>query len=182
MRARHGLHALDRAHPLHADDPRRDAVRTGCVDIERMRPHTEQRARNRMSRRAHDRQALPLETNFGAIMRGGFDPDRQEIRLSEKFGGVAMLWRFVEAARRAGCGNAPVAHQRDLVAKRDGLALIVRDVNDGQFRQSGVEAAKFFQKPGPQRGIEGGKRFVEQQDRRADRQRAGNRDTLLLPA
>ena len=72
-------------------------------------------------------------------------------------------------------------HDADLVGHREGLVLVVGDEDRG--RPLALEDfADFERQPLAQADVEVGEGFVEQQQFGARRQRAGQRDALLLAA
>ena len=87
----------------------------------------------------------------------------------------------IDLERRAVLLQPPAAHHRHVVGERERLGLVVGDIDEGdagaalQLLELGAHALA-------QLGVEIGQRLVEQQDRRLDHQRAGERDALLLAA
>ncbi len=94
---------------------------------------------------------------------------------ANRFGGS-----LIEPLRRTVRHQLAVAHDRDPVGKRQGLDLVVRDVQHRQVRQVAVQPRQFVQHRTADLRIERGQRFVQQQHARADRQRARDRHPLLL--
>ena len=88
---------------------------------------------------------------------------------------------FVDVSRRAALLNDAVVHDHDAVGHHHGLALVMGDIDGGDadaLLQIADEEAHVV----AQAGVEIGERFVEQQHRGFDDQRAGERYALLLAA
>ena len=77
--------------------------------------------------------------------------------------------------------DAARLHHGDAAGHCQRLFLVMRDV-DGRDLQAPLQFADLAAHVDPQPGIEVGQRLVEQQNLRADDQRAGDGDTLQLAA
>ena len=84
-----------------------------------------------------------------------------------------------ELVRRRDLHDPPRTHHANAIAEREGLGLVVRDVDRG--RPELVEdAAEIVEKPIAEPAIERSERLVQQEDARLGSERAGECDTLLL--
>ena len=87
----------------------------------------------------------------------------------------------IDLERRAVLLHPAGVHHRHLVGERERLGLVVRDVDEGDAGAA-LQLLQLDPHALAQLGVEIGQRLVEQQDRRLDDQRAGERDALLLAA
>ncbi|MPL80520.1 hypothetical protein SDC9_26421 [bioreactor metagenome] len=119
-----------------------------------------------------DHDCLTLAAKHGALDHVGMtDEPRHHAR-----GGP-----LVDLLRRAALRDHALFHHHDAVRHHQRLALVMGDVDRGDadaLLQVADEEAHVV----AQRGVEIGERLVEEQHRRLDHQRAGQRDALLLPA
>ena len=83
--------------------------------------------------------------------------------------------------RRAHLRDAPVLEQDEAVGQRHRLDGIVRD-EDGRSREGRERVAEQRAEPRTGRGVDGGERFVEQQEAGLARKRPGERHPLTLAA
>ena len=88
---------------------------------------------------------------------------------------------IVDRAPVADLLDHAVVHHRDAVGHGQRLALIVGDVDEGDA-DALLDRAQFGAHVLAQPQIERRQRLVEQQHLRLDRERAGDRDALLLAA
>ena len=79
------------------------------------------------------------------------------------------------------CSIAPVVHHDDPVGDRQRLLLVVGDENGGDAELL-LQRANVLAQARADLRVERRQRLVEQQDLRARRERAGERDALLLAA
>ncbi len=105
----------------------------------------------------------------------------EQHRLAHEGGDELAAGALVQLGRRAGLRDPAVVHHDDLVADRHRLGLVVRHVGDGQ-REAPLQRADLLAHRAAQPRIEVRQRLVEQQHRRLEHQRAGQRDALLLAA
>lgn len=75
----------------------------------------------------------------------------------------------------------PVIKQRDASGKKEGLANVVRDENDG-FLETACKGDEFALKLGAGDGVEGAEGFVHKKDRRISSERTSDTDALTLAA
>ena len=87
----------------------------------------------------------------------------------------------VEVHRPADLLDVSVAQHRDPISERHCLHLVVGDVNH-RSAECFVQLCDFHAHIEPQRGVQVGKRLVEQKYRRIAHDRASDSDTLALPA
>ena len=81
----------------------------------------------------------------------------------------------------ATCTTRPDTHHANAIAEREGLGLVVRDVDRG--RPELVEdAAEIVEEPIAEPAIERSERLVQQEDARLGSERARKCDALLLAA
>ena len=78
--------------------------------------------------------------------------------------------------------NAPVLEDRDAVGERQRLALVVRDIEDGEPGQIGMQAGDLLDHGSADLRVERRQGLVEQQHARAHRKRSRDRHALLLSA
>ena len=88
---------------------------------------------------------------------------------------------LVDLARGADLFDPPLAHERDALRHRHGLVLVMRD-DEEREPEIALHLHQLELRFLAQLAIERGERFVEQQQARTRRQRAGQRDARLLPA
>ena len=89
--------------------------------------------------------------------------------------------RKVDVTRRADLLDAPFPHDRDPLRHDHSFVLIMRDENESRAELA-LHADQLELRLLAQLAVERGERFVEQQQLRPSRQRAGQRDALLLAA
>ena len=87
----------------------------------------------------------------------------------------------VNVSRRADLLDMPTVHHDDLVGECLGLFLIMRD-DDGGDAERALQPDELNLQIESQRAVERGERLIEQQQRWVDRQRARDRNALLLAA
>lgn len=96
-----------------------------------------------------------------------------------RYGEIRRL--AVDFRRRANLLDFAVLHDDDAVGQRQGLILVMRDVQRGAAELA-MDAADFGAHFQAQLGIEIGERLIHQDQRRFDDDGAGNRYALLLAA
>ena len=82
---------------------------------------------------------------------------------------------------RTGLEDAPAVEQDEPVGQRERLGVVVGDRDDGEV-EAGEQRAELDDEPLAARPVERAERLVEQEDARRGRQRARQRDALLLAA
>ena len=105
------------------------------------------------------------------------EPDRPTDEIGRKAGRGLLI----ERARVADLDQPALVHQRDAVGKPHRLGLVVRD---DECRGAGLtqNLAQLDPQRLAQLGVEIGERLIEQKKLGRDRERAGERDALLLAA
>ena len=93
----------------------------------------------------------------------------------------AIGWTLVEVALRADLPDFTLGHHHQPVGDGERLLLVMRH-HDGGQSELALQFADLDAHLFAQLGIEVGQGLVEEQHIRPDRERAGERDTLLLPA
>ncbi len=88
---------------------------------------------------------------------------------------------LVDLARPAELDDAAVLHHRDVAGQRQRLDLVVGDVDRGDAELA-LQPLELVAQRLAQLGVEVGQRLVEQQQRRLDDERPGQREALLLAA
>ena len=112
---------------------------------------------------------------------GPFDDPRQQVAGADELGDEGVCRLAVDVERRPELLDAAVVHDHDQVGHGHRLALVVGD-------QDGGDAETLLQQPQlhlhglAQLGVEGGQRFVEQEQLGLDGERAGGRHALPLAA
>src|SRR4051812_40777468 len=102
-------------------------------------------------------------------------------RRADEAGHEHVGGRIVELGRRADLLEPPVVHDRDPVAHRHRLDLVVGDV-DRRRPDPLLEALDLAARLDAQLGVEVGERLVHEEDLRVADERAAERDALLLAA
>ena len=92
-----------------------------------------------------------------------------------------LAGRSVNVARAADLLDTPFVHDRDLVGQGERLALIVRHVDGGDL-QLALQTLQLEAHLLAELGVQVRQRLIEQQERRLHRQRARERQALLLAA
>ena len=105
--------------------------------------------------------------------------DRQKVDLAEEARDEAARGPLVKLARRRDLQQAPVIEDRDARRQRQGLALIVRDEDEGGAEVL-VQPLHLVLHPDPEMLVERREGLVEQQHRRFEDERPCQRDPLLL--
>ena len=106
--------------------------------------------------------------------------DREQVGHAEKVGDVRVRRLGVHLAGRTDLRDDAVVHHGEAVAHRERLFLVVRHVDEGDADVA-LQCGELVLERLAQLRVEGTERFVEQQHRRFEHQRAGKRDPLLLP-
>ncbi len=88
---------------------------------------------------------------------------------------------LVDVARRADLLDPPLVHHDDAVGHRQRFLLVVRH-QDRRHAQALLQRADLAAQPQPLERVERRQRLVEQQQPGRGRERARERDALLLPA
>lgn len=105
---------------------------------------------------------------------------RQQVRATEERRSEAARWPLPQVLGGVHVHQSGVAHHRDPVGEREGLRLVVRDVQHRGVRQRGAQFLQFGEHALTQLRVQCREGLVEQQHPGPDRQRAGNRHALLL--
>ncbi len=108
--------------------------------------------------------------------------DREEVGVADERGGELRTRSAVQLLGGAAVLEPGAVHDGDPVGEGERLDLVVGDVQDGDFGQLAVQSGQFGEHPGAEAGVEGGERFVQEQNPGPDGQRAGDGDALLLAA
>ncbi|MNS63523.1 hypothetical protein D3C72_966190 [compost metagenome] len=146
------------------------------IDVDRFRA-AEQSARGAAHtaiRQTHIHPANPGVAGAAAL-------ERQPVTLADKLGHERRGRAVVDFLRRGVLLDLAVVHHGDAVGHQHGFVLIVRDHQRGDAEVA-LQLAQLGAQMLADAGVEGGHRFVEQQQRRCRRQSAGQRDALLLAA
>ncbi len=106
---------------------------------------------------------------------------REQVGRAHELGGKARGGLAVDVGRPADLLELAGVHQSDAVGDRHRLLLVVRDIERGDAERL-LQLADLAAHADAQARIEVGKRLVEQQDLRADHQRAGDCHALQLAA
>src|SRR3954466_15699367 len=104
-----------------------------------------------------------------------------DIRSADELRNETVAWREINLARRTDLGNRSPLHHDNAVAKLHRLGLIVRYVDRGDPKGA-QQPVEFAAEPIAQGGIEGGQRFIEQQDAWPDRDGSRQCNALALAA
>jgi hypothetical protein len=107
--------------------------------------------------------------------------NRHDLGRAQESGAEGRGGREVERARRADLDQPAGVHQRDAVGQHQGFLLVVRDV-DGRHADALEQVAQLDAHLLAQLGVEVGQRLVQQHDRGAAHQGAGDGHALLLAA
>ncbi len=118
------------------------------------------------------------EESFRGRSGGG---DVEEGTGAEELADEAGAGAFVEGAGVAELFDAPGAEDGEAIAEDEGFLLVVGDVEEGDAEVA-LESAEFDLKLLAELEIEGGERFVEEQDPGSVDERPGEGDALLLAA
>jgi hypothetical protein len=110
-----------------------------------------------------------------------FAPADEDVRLAEEGRGEAAVRLLVHLVGLADLLDAAEVHQHHAVRQRHRLFLVVRDHDRGDADVV-LQRAQFDLHLVAQLGVERAERLVEQQHRRLDHQRAGQRHALALAA
>ena len=105
----------------------------------------------------------------------------EDIDIADETGDEPRCRSKVYVARRTDLFDAPLAHDRDPLRHHHGFVLIMGHQNESRA-EFALHADQFELRLLAQFAVERGERFVEQQQLRSSRQRAGERDALLLAA
>ena len=118
-----------------------------------------------------------------AVVRSHHLGDRalEEVRVADEGGDEAAARRLVDLGRGPELLDLPAVHHRDPVGQAHRLALVVRDVDEGD-PDLVVDQVQLDQHLLAQLEVERRQRLVEQQHVRLVDQRAGDRHPLLLAA
>ncbi len=108
------------------------------------------------------------------------DPRLDHRRASDETGDEGAGRTAIHLFRRADLLDAPAAHDHDAVRHAHRLFLVMRD-HDGGHAKPALQRSDFLAQMQPDDGIQRGERLIEQQQPGLGRERAGKRDTLLLP-
>src|SRR5262245_43508968 len=120
-----------------------------------------------------------VELDLAPAARDGGNPARQEAHLAHEVGDDAVRGPRVDLARRAVLLQPAAIDDRDLVRERQRLALVVRDIDEGDAGAA-LELLELRAHTLAQLGVEVGERLVEQQDARLDDEAARECHALLL--
>jgi hypothetical protein len=108
-------------------------------------------------------------------------PAGKQVHAADELPDRPVPRRAVNLFGRADLQDPAVVHHDDAVGHRQGLVLVVGDQDGGQ-PQPLLDLSDFTAEADADRGVQGGQRLVKQQQRRVDRQGAGECDPLLLSA
>ena len=133
----------------------------------------------RTGRRRESRVENDAAWRGGAAVRGHHYVE--EVRGADDFGHEDVVWSRVNRFRCAQLTDAAIVHHQDAIGQRQGLGLIVGDVNRRDLEVV-LQLANFRAGFIAQAGIEIGQRFVEQQNGRFVDDGSGDGDALLLAA
>ena len=109
------------------------------------------------------------------------DVELEHVAVAHEARDVQVRRLLVDFLRRGDLLHDAVLHHDDAVGQRQGLVLVVRDV-DRRPVELAVDAAYFGARLDAQLGIEVRQRLVHQDQRGLDDDRAGDRHALLLAA
>ena len=129
-------------------------------------------ARAHLAGKAGRRERDLLRPHRGAV---------HQIGLAEEVGDEGRRRPLIGFVRRADLLGAALVHHHDAVGQRHRLGLVVGH-QDGRGADGALDLAQLDLHLLAQLGVEIAERLVEQQDLRADDQRAGQRHALLLAA
>ena len=141
--------------------------------------HRERRPAHVARRLAAQREVAERQRRVAAV--AGPRGHGHEVRRAEEVGDERRLGLLVELLRRRALLDPPVAHDRDAVAHRQRLVLVVGDVDERDLELL-LDPLQLDLEVDPQPRVERAERLVEQQHRRLQHERAGERDPLLLAA
>ena len=114
--------------------------------------------------------------------RAGIDhPAVDQVERPDERGHERRAREVVDLRRRPDLLDPSVAHDHDPVGQREGLLLVVGDV-DGGDPELALDRPDLLAQDDPDLGVERRQRLVEEQDLGLDRQRPGEGDALLLAA
>ena len=113
--------------------------------------------------------------------RGVGDGAFEHIQRADEIGDELRRRTVVDLERRADLLGLAAIHDDDAVGDRQRLFLVVRD-EDGGDAELLLDRADLLAQRNADLGVERRQRLVEQQQLRLRRQRAGERDALLLAA
>ncbi len=142
------------------------------------------RARPQVPVRADVRRRDETEFGLHVAVLPGHAVDlgtRQEHAFADEVRDVAGRGTVIEVVGGIPLLDAALVHHADPVTDRERLALVVRDQHRGR-RGRLQDGAHLQREPLAQLDVEAGERLVEQQQHRLRRQRARQRDPLLLSA
>ena len=105
----------------------------------------------------------------------------EEIHLADEVGDERRRRLRVDLVGRADLVDPALAHDDDAVGHRERFLLVVRHHDRGDAEPL-LQVADFAAQPRAHARVERRERLVEQQQARRQRQRAGERDALLLAA
>ena len=103
------------------------------------------------------------------------------VREAEEAGHVLVRGARPDLVGRASLHDPARTHDRDAVAEREGLAAVVRHVERRHVERV-EDALEILQQAVAEPAVERAERLVEEEDARLRRERAGQRDALLLSA
>ena len=130
------------------------------------------------------RSTTPFPSPLGSSDAHRFRPDHLvvlDVRETEESRDVGIVRVRPQLVRRRDLDDPPRAHHANAIAEREGLGLVVRDVDRG--RPELVEdAAEVVEEPIAQPAIERSERLVQQEDARLGSEGARECDPLLLAA
>ena len=122
------------------------------------------------------------DADEAAILSLSLDHHRQQIGAAEELGGEAIGRPAIEFACASDCAQFAVFEDRDAVGEGQRLALVVRDVENGQVGQIRVQPGDLLDHRAADLRVERRQRLIQQEHARTDRERARDRHPLLLAA
>ena len=128
------------------------------------------------------RSTTPFPPALGSADAHRFRADHLDafhVRETEEAGRVGIVWMRPELVRRRDLDDAPRAHDGDAIAEREGLGLVVRDVDRGRPELL-EDAAEVVEEPIAEPAIERSERLVQQENARLGSEGARERNALLL--
>ena len=163
-------------------DPRRDLVRRRCVDVAHahfLRPQSD--AHRRAVLEAVDARCRRARSCRSAARSGPATSASRNVMVPTKSATKAVVGLAVDLRRRPDLLDHALVHHHDAVGHRERFFLVVRH-HDGGDAEPALQRLDLVAQAQPHARIERGERLVEQQQAGRGRERARERDALLLAA